>query len=82
MLNTTTFGTSTYSQTDIDIINKFIARAWTIQPHEKMVQEITWAETLLSEGETALDVAIEMACVFGYMADCDALMDQRDALAA
>jgi len=47
-----------------------------------MQQELPWCHTLLNEGVPAIEVAMEMACVFGYMMDYDALADKRDAMVA
>jgi hypothetical protein len=82
MLNTTTYQNHNYTQTEIDQINEIIVKAWAVKPYDTVVSEIAWAEHLLGEGVPALEVAIEMACVFGYMMDFDRLSDKLDALNA
>jgi hypothetical protein len=82
MLNTTIWNDNTYTQDDIDLINDILVKAWAVKSFDKMQQELPWCHTLLNEGVPAIEVAMEMACVFGYMMDYDALADKRDAMVA
>jgi len=82
MIKTTEWSGNTYTQEDIDLINSILVKAWAVKPYDKIQQELPWCHTLLNDGVPAIEIAMEMACVFGYMFDFQALAETRDALVA